>query len=145
MREKAKRLTLALFNIDEIYLLHERRKRVSEAELCLMYALDDGNPHSQKSIAKKWSIPQTTVNTIIKIWEKKGYLIQTPIPGKRREKQIILTDSGKAYAKEILGFIYSAEDKAVKKTLEKYSDEFIEVIEYFGDCLREAFYDNACD
>ena len=38
-----------------------------------------------------------------------------------------------------MGFLYCAEDKALKKNLDKYSDKFIEVIEYFGDCLKEAF------
>lgn len=139
MKEKEKRLTLAIYNLNKVYLLHEKQKKVSGAELCLMYALDDGCPHSQKEIAEEWFVPLTTVNTIIKRWQKEGYLILTPIPGKRREKQILLTEVGKQYAKDIMAFVYQVEERALKKTFERYSDEFIEALEYFGGCLKEAF------
>lgn len=139
MRDIARRLILALYNIDEVYYLNEGRKKISDAELSVMYALDDGKPHSQKEISQEWLVPKTTVNTIVKRWEKEGLLIQTPIQGKRREMNIMLTDIGREYAKSFMSFLYKAEDKALKKTLDKYSDEFIEVIEYFGENLKEAF------
>ena len=124
MRKIARRLILALYNIDEVYYLNEDRKKISDA---------------QKEISQEWRVPKTTVNTIVKRWEKEGLLIQTPIQGKRREMNIMLTDAGKEYAKPFMSFLYKAEDKALKKTLDKYSDEFIEVIEYFGESLKEAF------
>ncbi len=139
MRDIARRLILALYNIDEVYYLNEGRKKISDAELSVMYALDDGKPHSQREISQEWLVPKTTVNTIVKHWEKEGLLTQTPIPGKRREMNIMLTDAGREYAKSFMSFLYKAEDKALKKTLDKYSDEFIEVIEYFGESLKEAF------
>jgi len=139
MREIARRLILALYNIDEVYYLNEGRKKISDAELSVMYAMDDGKPHSQREISQEWLVPKTTVNTIVKRWEKEGLLTQTAIPGKRREMNIMLTDAGREYAKSFMSFLYKAEDKALKKTLDKYSDEFIEVIEYFGESLKEAF------
>ena len=139
MRDIARRLILALYNIDEVYYLNEGRKKISDAELSVMYALDDGRPHSQREISQEWLVPKTTVNTIVKRWEKEGLLTQTPIQGKRREMNIMLTDAGREYAKSFMSFLYKAEDKALKKTLDKYSDEFIEVIEYFGESLKEAF------
>ena len=139
IRATAKRLILALYNIDEVYYVSEKKKRLSDAELCIMYALDDGQPHSQKEICDEWLVPKTTVNTITKKWEAQGYLTLTPIPGKRREMHIMLTDAGRDYAKSFMGFLYRAEDIAMKKTIEKYSDEFIEAIEFFGASLKEAF------
>ena len=139
IRATAKRLILALYNIDEAYYASEKKKRLSDAELCVMYALDDGQPHSQKEISEEWLVPKTTVNTITKKWESQGLLTLTAIPGKRREMQITLTDAGKAYAKEFMAFIYKAEDKALAKTLDKYSDVFIEALEHFGAGLKEAF------
>lgn len=139
IRKTAKRLILAFCNIDKVYYLSEKKKRLSDAELCIMYALDDGEPHSQKEIAEEWLVPKTTINTITKHWESKGLLVLTPIPGKRREMQITLTEAGKKYAKEFLSFIYKAEDTALQKTLELYSDTFIDAIEYFGESLKKAF------
>lgn len=139
IRNKAKRLILALYNIDEIYYTSEKKKRLSDAELCIMYALDDGKPHSQREIAKEWLVPKTTINTITKRWEKEGLLTLIPIPGKRREMQITLTEAGKEYSKLFLEFLYNAENKALQKTLDRYSDTFIEAIEYFGASLKGAF------
>ncbi|MBO5244564.1 MAG: MarR family transcriptional regulator [Selenomonadales bacterium] len=139
MRDVAKRLIRALYNIDEAYYLNEAKKKLSDAELCVMYALDDGKPHSQREIAQDWLVPKTSVNTIVKRWEKAGLLTLTPIAGKRREMHILLTEEGRAYAKELMGFLYRAEDKALTKTLDKYSDTFIEAIEFFGASLKEAF------
>ena len=42
MRDIARRLILALYNIGEVYYLNEGRKKISDAELSVMYALDDG-------------------------------------------------------------------------------------------------------
>lgn len=139
MREKAKRIILAVFNMDHIYLLRKRKSKVLDAELCLMYALDDGLPHSQKEISDAWSIPRTTMNTVIKRRERDGYLNLIPIPGKRREKQIVLTEAGRQYAENILKVVYRAEDKALTRTLERYSEEFIGALEYFMENLRAAF------
>lgn len=145
MRATARRLILALYNIDEAYYLNESKKKLSDAELCVMYALDDGKPHSQREISREWLVPKTSVNTIVKRWEKEGFLTMTQIPGKRREMQILLTDSGRTYAKSFLGFLYRAEDTALKKTIDKYSDEFIEVLEFFGSSLKQAFEEEVQD
>lgn len=139
MRETARRLILALYRIDETYYLNENKKKLSDAELCVMYALDDGKPHSQREISQEWLVPKTSVNTIVKRWEKEGYLTMTPIPGKRREMQILLTDAGREYAKSFMSFLYQAEDIALAKTLEKYGTGFIDAIEFFGDSLKDAF------
>lgn len=139
MRKTARRLILALCNIDEVYYLSEANKQLSDAELSVMYALDDGQPHSQREISQEWLLPKTSVNTIVKRWEKEGLLTLTPIPGKRREMNIILTDAGREYAKSFMAFLYRAEEKALEKTIEKYSDEFIEAIEFFGAKLKDAF------
>ena len=108
---------LALYKIDEIYYMNEGKKKLAYSELCVMYALDDGKPHSQREISQEWLVPKTTVNTIVKKWEKEGLLTLTPIPEKRREKYIILTESGREYAKEFMGFIYIEQRRKLLKEL----------------------------
>ena len=139
MKENSKRPALSIFNMEKTFFLPRKSKRVLEAELCMMYALDDGVSHSPTEIAENWLIPRTTVNTIAKRWERAGYLTLVPIPGQRREMRIVLTDEGKEYAKDILSSVYKAENKALQKTLERYSSEFIEALEYYKVCLKDAF------
>lgn len=143
MRKTARRLIRALNNIDEVYYLNEGKRKLSDVELTVMYVLDDGMPHSQREISQEWIVPKTSVNTVIKRWEKEGLLTMLPIAGKRREKHIMLTDTGHAYAKRQLSFLYRAEETALQKTLEHYSETFIEALEFFGASLRDAFDEEA--
>ena len=144
-RMAARRLGIALSNVDSSYMLSQTISSVSEAELCMMYALDDDEPHSQKEISEQWLIRRTTVNAVTKRWVSEGLLTKTPIPGKRREMVISFTDAGKEYAKKFLAFLYKAENKAIAETLERYSDEFIEAIEYFSARLKNAFEEETHD
>lgn len=80
MKEKARRLTLAIYGIDRAYTANEKRKRMSRARLNLMYALGDRNPHSQVEICRDWMVPKTTLNTIVKQWENWAISGRKPFP-----------------------------------------------------------------
>ena len=138
-RESARRLTTALLKIDEVYFANAQKNATKASELCLMYALDDGNPHSQRQIAEEWLIPKTTINTIVKQWERRGLLTLSSMPGKRREMLLSLTETGKAHVEKQLDLVYWAESQAAAKTMARYSGAFIEAVEYFGQALKEAF------
>lgn len=139
MREMVRRLTIALNNVNEIYCNDMSKIGVKESELWLMYALNDGEPHSQKQICDEWGFPRTTLNTAIKQAESAGHLTMTLIPGKRREMNIGLTESGKMYAEQLLSIVYGAENKALEKTFQCHSPDFIAAIEYFSANLKSAF------
>ncbi|MCY7009273.1 MarR family transcriptional regulator [Fusobacterium simiae] len=136
-RTYARRLTTAIFKINGIENSIDKKVGIGYAELCLMYALDDGLPHSQKQISEEWEISKTTLNTIVKRWEREGILILNKIPGKRREMEISLTDIGLKKAKEALKRVYLAEEFAIKETIKKYSDMFIEVLEFYAESLKK--------
>lgn len=139
MRQLARRLNIVLYGIDRAYYCSKQYDTVSEAELCLMYALDDGAQHSQKQICCDWLIPRTTLNSIIKRWERQGYLQLESIPGRRREMAISLTGEGRKHAEKVLRVVYSAEEKAIQETVERYSPEFVDALEYYRAALSKAF------
>lgn len=138
-RKAVRQLVIALSNFEKIYLANTPKIGIQSSELWLMYALDDGKPHSQKQICEEWGFPRTTLNTVIKKCEAAGYLTLAQIPGKRREMQICLTEKGKIHADQILDVIYRAENRAMEKTLEKYSMEFVDVLENFVKYLQSSF------
>ncbi|MDE8734137.1 MarR family winged helix-turn-helix transcriptional regulator [Eubacteriales bacterium DFI.9.88] len=142
IREMMRKFTVALNSIDEAYCSNTKRMGVKESELWLLYALDDDDAHSQKQICEEWGFPKTTLNTAIKQAEAAGHLTMTHIPGKRREMNVCLTEEGKAYAKQVLSPIYAAEKMALEATIRRYSIDFIEVLDYFGACLKSALEDN---
>ncbi len=139
IRDTIRQLVIATSNIDKTYSVSTTKAGSPSSELWLMYALDDGLPHSQKQICDEWGFPRTTLNTIIKKCEAAGHLTLSPIPGKRREMQICLTESGRAYAKQLLDVVYRAESRAMEETLKRYSAEFVSALDYFAQCLKSSF------
>lgn len=136
-RELIRRMMITVNRIDGIYERVAVKLGVKPNLICLLYALDDGSPHSQKQISEDWMLPRTTFNTITKECMKNGYVTLEPIPGKRREMNIILTDSGKAYARKYLDELYRAEEAAFAAS--PVCKESIEVFESFCERLKEAF------
>ena len=100
-----------LYQIDAIYDEFAKKYKVKANILWILYSLNDGNEHTQKEISENWSIPKTTLNTLIKELEKDKYIELIPIEGEKRELNIKLTLSGKKNADEILNNIYEIENK----------------------------------
>lgn len=100
-----------------------------------MYSLNDGNPHTQIEISNDWELPKTTVNTVIKDIQKDGYVELVPIKEKRREMSIILTESGKAFADNVLSNLYKKEAE-VFKSLSSEEQEIVMVLEKLARKLK---------
>ena len=103
-----------IYKIDYFYAEVAKKSGVKPNLMWILYALNDGKSHSQKEISISWDIPITTINTIVKELIDDGYVELIHIPGKRREMNIILTDKGKSYSKNILNDIYKMEDDVFK-------------------------------
>ena len=102
----------ALYKIDGFYAEYAKTSGVKENLLWVLYALNDGNKHSQKEICESWDLPRTTVNTIVKELEEEGYVALSQIKGEKRELELALTEKGKAYAESLLSELYEIESKA---------------------------------
>ncbi len=134
--EAIRQLMTAFNKIDGSYYFCAKSLGVKENTLAVLYALDDGLPHSQKQLSEEWLIPRTTVNTIVKELEKEGYITFYP-EEESREKPILLTGTGKAYVHDLLKKVYAAEYSALIRTVGKFSPEFIDAFDFFASCLCE--------
>ena len=135
--EQIIRLMRNICKIDGTFYYFARRFAAKENLLYLLYALDDGQPHSQAEICRDWMIPKTTVNTNVKELVAAGYA--TLEQGEGREKVIALTEQGRAYAGELLGQVYAAERSAMEQTLGEYSGTFVDAVAYFAQALCREF------
>ena len=125
----------ALYRVDSFYDEFAKQCNISSALLWVMYALNDGKPHTQTEISNDWELPKTTVNTVIKDIQKSGYIELIPIKGKRREMSIVLTESGKEFADHVLSDLYKKE-AAVYKTLSTEEKEIVAVLEKLARKLK---------
>ena len=126
----------ALYRFDSFYDEFAKLSNVSPALLWVLYALNDGNSHTQIEISNDWELPKTTVNTIIKEIQKDGYVELIPIKGKRREMSIVLTESGKEFADNVLSDLYKKEAK-VYKSLSSEEQKIVAVLEKLAKKLKE--------
>lgn len=133
-REKIRRLMIAINQIDEAYYKALRKLDIKENAFVLFYAIADGKHYSQKMICDEWSIPRTTLNTIIKEYVEKSYirLVSTG----HKEKEVILTDTGKAFVEKILMPIFTAELNAIEPFLKT---NFVEQTEELAKRIKAEF------
>ena len=95
-------------------------------------------PPTQKEICKQSHYNKQIVNSIIKGFTDKGYLEFREVESDRRNKQVLLTDSGKAYADEILNPLWEIEQKAVTVLSDKEREKLLDMLERCFDAYRTA-------
>ena len=134
----------ALYRVDSFYDEFAKQSNVSSALLWVLYALNDGNPHTQIEISNDWELPKTTVNTVIKEIQKDGYVELVPIKGKRREMSIVLTESGKKFADNVLSDLYKKEAE-VFKSLSSEEQEIVMVLEKLARKLKGMIKRGICN
>lgn len=127
------RLDTAINKLDGAYYLWARRHLLKENTLSVLYALDDGKPHTQAQIARDWLIPRSTVNTVVKELVSLGYARLTKLNDK--EKRVKLTAEGEVYAQAALKELYDAEIAAIDKTIEAFSPTFVDALERYTETL----------
>lgn len=137
-----RRFVAATSAADGAYYRWAVRSGVTPHTLDLLYALDDGRPHSQKQICEEWAIPKTTINTVVRSCREAGYITLEPMPDQPRQRQLCLTPAGTAYAREALAELYVLENQAMAAAVKKYGPSFVDALELYCASFREALAAN---
>ena len=130
------RLGKLVYQIDGAYEEYGKRCKLGSPNLLwILYALNDGERHSQKQICADWDIPRSTANSIIKDLESKNYIALSQIKGERRELLVSLTPRGKEYADGVLSDLYKRE-KAIYAELEA-PEELLDTLQNLAAKIRK--------
>ena len=132
-RQLVRQLMVSINRVDGIWYRLARHSGVKVNTLSLLFALDDGQPRTQKQICEEWIIPKTTINTVVKECAAAGYVELTQVG---REKLLRLTPAGQQYAQEVLRPFYQAENAAMAQTLTQCPPDFIQDLTVYADCLE---------
>lgn len=106
--------------------------------LALCTLINNQEQCTQKMICDQWGLPKQTVNTILKDFEKKGYVTFAYLPSDKRNKLISLTEEGKKYANEISSALYHLDIYAAEKMGLERMISLNENIEHYLKFFREA-------
>lgn len=138
-KNDGRRIGKAVCTLDGTYWNISKLSGVKENLFWLLYVLDDGEFHTQKQICDDWKFPRTTINTLTKECETAGYITLRTIPGRKRELQLCLTESGREYARQTLCLVRELEQKVLEATLNKISPTFLDDLELFARELQAVF------
>ena len=69
-------------------------------QMMVLYALETMGELTQKQVAENFGMQKQTVHTVVSALGKKGFLRLAPCTSDKREKRIILTESGREYSKK---------------------------------------------
>lgn len=130
-RAQARRIVVAMNRIDAMYAMISRALGSRANTAWLLYALDDGQPHSQKQLCGEWLFTKTTLNTTVKRCEAAGYITLEAIPGRRHELALRMTEAGRGYARQLLDEIYRIEEEALDAVGEP--GDFLATLEGYAD------------
>ena len=142
LRTLNRRYVAASSAADGAYYRWARHSGVTMHTLDLLYALDDGLPHSQKQVCEEWMIPKTSINTVVRACREEGYITLEPMPDQPRQRQLCLTEAGRAYAREALEELYAAEHRAMSAAVERFGAGFVEALEFYCARFRAAIDEN---
>ena len=96
--------------IDEVCHNYAKAHGLSDTAFYVLYALvDRGTAYQQRELCEDWAYPPQTVNSALKAMETQGVVKLIFSPGNRKNKEIHLTEKGRALAKEIIEPFMEAE------------------------------------
>lgn len=101
-------------------------------EMMVLYALESLGALTQKEISEYFGMQKQTVHTVVSALNKQGYLVLEASREDKREKRIILTESGEKYARRIIAPLRTAEDKVYKAIGTEKIQAMCETMELFN-------------
>lgn len=125
IRESIKRYYNVYFNMGAIY---ERLAKMHGLTSSSLFVLDVLHAYpkgcTQRFICESLFYPKQTVNAILNAFEKKGYIKKEIDHYDKRNKNVLLTESGSNYARIILCDMFYMEETAFAK-MEKEKREAV--------------------
>ena len=95
---------------------------VGYPEMMVLYALESMGELTQKQ----------TDHTVVSALQKKGYLLLEASEGDKREKRIVLTESGQVYAHRMIAPLRKAEEKVYRTIGNERLQAMCEILDLFN-------------
>lgn len=127
------------FAVNEFYEQWAKSRGLTVNSLFVLYTVNALESPDQSEICRRLFLPKQTVNSILNLFEKSGYLLRRRKEADARNKEIVITEKGKEYAGKILSELYGLEEAAIssmdieeKEGLIKYNRLFLERLQKFN-------------
>ena len=114
LRKQLEQFNRIMQGIEKFYEDYAKSVGLSYMSLTVLQILyHTENPITQKEICAESHYNKQVVNTIVKNFYESGYVSFEEVPKDRRNKYVLFTERGKAYADEIMIPLGKKEDNAL--------------------------------
>lgn len=138
-RQQMDNIAVHITSITQLYHECAKLQGMSYNTLMVLGALRHKQNCTQKQIAQQWGLPKQSVNTIIKKLQAEQY-VELLEGRNKKEKLLIFTDKGNAYADKVLQPIMNMEERALQRMGEEDSRQFEQIMARFTTFLAEEMF-----
>ncbi len=137
-RQQMDMINIHIGKITKLYHECAKLHGISYNTMMILLALRQYQSCTQKQIAEEWGMPKQSVNTIIKKLQAEQY-IEFAQGRNNKEKLVIFTDKGNAYADSVLESILDMEVRILQRIGEEDSRKLEQTTEKFAQFFQEEF------
>lgn len=122
--------------IDELYHIIAVKMGLSDSAFMIFYTLCDiGDGCMQKDICRTASMSKQTIHSAVRKMEREGYLVQKP--GKGRDKHLLFTEKGRAFADEKILPVVNMENQVFAEMLPKERNELLRLTRKYRELMQK--------
>ncbi|QIW15738.1 hypothetical protein A4G20_05035 [Pasteurellaceae bacterium RH1A] len=113
-----------------------KSKGLNYASLAVLHALVKNTASTQKQIGRQWALPKQTLSATCQKLAKDGLIGFSNTETDGREKQLYLTEQGKAFATSLIYELDELEQQALDDFGRKRADKFVGEMMIFVEKLE---------
>lgn len=124
--------------LDGLYHLYARKSGLSDTAFWILYSVEESQSvYTQKELCEDWSYSRQTVNSALKKLVAQGIIELRPLLDNRKNKQIVLTEAGKALVRDVISPLIEAEKNGFIRLGDQDADEFLRLTRRYLDLFYE--------
>ena len=136
VKEQLEKINSTINKIEALYGEMGKKYGLNYNALMVLYSIDGIEKCTQKQIADMWHLPKSTVHSIFRDFEKKGYVIIEPDDKNKKEEIIVFTEEGKEYKNRVLSEIKEIEYAVIEAIGEDVTNQLLSSNEAFYKALK---------
>lgn len=116
LEEQTTALVNGIYALDKLYNLYAKSAGLSYIGLHVLTLLyENPDNYTQKSLSERTGLPKQSVNSVIRTLLEQGHVQMKEQDSDRRNKEIRLSKSGRAYAEKIVGKLMNAVTESLRR------------------------------
>lgn len=132
--------------LDNLYHNYAKSCGLSDSTLWILYSIyEDKEIHTQKDLCESWSYSKQTVNSSMKNLIANGYIKLTALSDNRKNKQMVLTESGEKLVQRFIAPLMNAEQNAFSRLSGNEQNEFLKLTKKHINLLQAEIFNLTSD